>query len=90
MSKNVYFALVEFPKNENEAFGISFVDFPGCFSAADTFQDIFKNAKEALESYLELLSDDERANIVRHTFLQIEAGFVYEDYVNKAVILIEA
>lgn len=89
MSKNVYFALVEFPSNENEAFGISFVDFPGCFSAADTVQDIFKNAKEALQTHLELLSDDERAAVVRHTLIQIEAGFVYEDYVNKAIILIE-
>lgn len=46
-----YFALVH--KEEDSAFGVEFPDFPGCFSAADTFEGILPNAIEALELHLE-------------------------------------
>ncbi|MDZ7823277.1 MAG: type II toxin-antitoxin system HicB family antitoxin [Ahrensia sp.] len=50
-----YLALIH--KDEGSAWGISFPDFPGCFSAADEEADIIANAMEALELYLE---DDAR------------------------------
>lgn len=46
-----YLALVH--KDENSAWGITFPDFPGCFSAADEEADIIPNAMEALELYLD-------------------------------------
>ena len=46
-----YFALVE--KDTDSAFGISFPDVPGCFSAADEADDVLRNAIEALELHLE-------------------------------------
>jgi len=46
-----YFALVE--QEEGSAFGITFPDVPGCFSAADDEDDIMKNAIEALSLHLE-------------------------------------
>lgn len=46
-----YLALVE--KEEGSAFGITFPDVPGCFSAADAEDDIMKNAIEALALHLE-------------------------------------
>ena len=46
-----YFALIE--KDQNSAYGISFPDLPGCFSAADRFEDIVPNAIEALELWAE-------------------------------------
>ena len=46
-----YLALVE--KEEGSAFGITFPDVPGCFSAADDEDDIMKNAIEALALHLE-------------------------------------
>jgi predicted RNase H-like HicB family nuclease len=46
-----YFALVH--KDADSAFGIEFPDLPGCFSAADDFEDILPNALEALDLYLE-------------------------------------
>ena len=35
------------------AFGIHFPDLPGCFSAADRFEDIWPNAREALALWFE-------------------------------------
>ena len=46
-----YFAVVH--KDEDSAFGISFPDVPGCFSAADEEGDIIANAIEALSLYFE-------------------------------------
>ena len=46
-----YFAIVH--KDEGSAWGVSFPDLPGCFSAADEEADILPNAMEALEFYAE-------------------------------------
>ncbi|WP_375565920.1 type II toxin-antitoxin system HicB family antitoxin [Oceaniradius stylonematis] len=46
-----YFALVH--KDAESAYGISFPDLPGCFSAADTQDAIIPNAMEAIELYLD-------------------------------------
>jgi len=46
-----YFALVH--KEANSAYGISFPDLPGCFSAADVQADIIPNAMEAIELFLD-------------------------------------
>ena len=46
-----YFAVVH--KDEDSAFGISFPEAPGCFSAADREEDIIPNAIEALSLYFE-------------------------------------
>ena len=40
-------------KDPDSAFGIRFPEVPGCFSAADRFDDILPNAIEALALYLE-------------------------------------
>ena len=47
----VYHAIVH--KDENSAWGVHFPDLPGCFSAADTLDDVQANACEAVELYLE-------------------------------------
>lgn len=46
-----FLAIVE--KDEGSAFGVSFPDIPGCFSAADDEADILANAIEALELWAE-------------------------------------
>ena len=40
-------------KDPGSAYGISFPDAPGCFSAADDFNDVIPNAVEALSLYFE-------------------------------------
>lgn len=40
-------------KNEGSAYGMTFPDFPGCFSAADALGDIASMAQEAVEVHFE-------------------------------------
>ena len=46
-----YIALVH--KDADSAWGVSFPDLPGCFSAADTLDDVLPKACEALELWCE-------------------------------------
>jgi predicted RNase H-like HicB family nuclease len=41
-----------------QAFGVVVPDLPGCFSAGDTLDHALKNAKEAIELWLEVAIDD--------------------------------
>lgn len=50
-----YPAFVE--HEEGSAYSVVFPDVPGCFSAADTFDDVFANATEALGLHSETLID---------------------------------
>lgn len=50
-----YFALVH--KDEHSAYGVTFPDLPGCFSAADDLADVLPNACEALELWFEDAAD---------------------------------
>ncbi len=47
----VFYGLVH--KDKHSAFGITFPDAPGCFSAADEEVDLLTNAQEALSLYIE-------------------------------------
>ncbi len=47
----VFLALVH--KENDSAYGISFPDVPGCFSAADDLADAIPNAAEALDLWFE-------------------------------------
>ncbi len=46
-----YIAVVH--KDEDSAFGVHFPDIPGCFSAADTLDEVVTNAAEAIALYAE-------------------------------------
>lgn len=46
-----YHAVVH--KDEGSAYGVHFPDLPGCFSAADTLEDVIPNAVEAISLWLE-------------------------------------
>lgn len=46
-----YFALVH--KDADSAYGVTFPDLPGCFSAADRIEDIIPHACEALDLWFE-------------------------------------
>ncbi len=40
------------------AYGVAVPDLPGCFSAGDTIEAAFDNAREAIEAHCEMLSED--------------------------------
>ena len=46
-----YFAIVH--KDANSAYGVTFPDLPGCFSAADDLENLVPNACEALDLWFE-------------------------------------
>ena len=46
-----YVAVID--KDPGSAYGIQFPEVPGCFSAADSFEDIVPNAIEALSLFFE-------------------------------------
>lgn len=46
------------PGNEDAAFGVVVPDLPGCFSAGDTLEEAFDNAREAIELHCEQLAED--------------------------------
>lgn len=45
-------------KDPESAYGMTFPDAPGCFSAADAIDDLFANAAEALELWTEVMQED--------------------------------
>jgi predicted RNase H-like HicB family nuclease len=46
-----FFALVH--KDADSAYGVTFPDLPGCFSAADKIEDVLPNACQALELWFD-------------------------------------
>jgi len=48
-------------KDENSAYGMSFPDAPGCFSAADEIDDLFIMASESLALWAEGMREEGRA-----------------------------
>lgn len=46
-----FYAIVH--KDTDSAFGVEFPDLPGCFSAADSMEEVLPNAVEALELWFE-------------------------------------
>mgnify|MGYP000571889879 CR=1 FL=1 len=45
---------------------------PGCHTQGDTLQELMKNVKEAIELYLETLTDEEKEEILRQKVIGIQ------------------
>ena len=43
---------------DTAAFGVVVPDLTGCFSAGDTLEEAFENAREAIDAHLEAISED--------------------------------
>lgn len=52
-----FFIAIE-PGDENHAFGVVVPDLPGCFSAGDTLDEAFENAREAIDLWCETVLED--------------------------------
>jgi predicted RNase H-like HicB family nuclease len=53
MNKLTYTIAIE-PGDDKHAFGVVVPDLPGCFSAGDTLEEAYVNAKQAIEGHLEV------------------------------------
>jgi len=51
-----YVALIH--KDPDSAYGVSFPDLPGCYSAGDTLEETTRNATEGLGSFVRWLESD--------------------------------
>lgn len=60
-----YFALVH--KDADSAYGATFPDLPGCFSAADRLEDLLPNACEALDLWFDDVPEGEPRDIAAVT-----------------------
>lgn len=58
-----FYAVVH--KDADSAFGVTFPDLPGCFSAADDAKDVLANAVEALELWFEDAADVDPSPVER-------------------------
>jgi predicted RNase H-like HicB family nuclease len=45
------------PGTKKAAYGVAVPDLPGCFSAGDTVEEAFDNAREAIEAHCEVLAE---------------------------------
>ena len=45
------------PGSKKKAFGVAVPDLPGCFSAGDSVEEAFDNAREAIEAHCEVLAE---------------------------------
>ena len=46
------------PGTGTTAYGVVVPDLPGCFSAGDTLEEAFDNAREAIDAHCEFLAED--------------------------------
>lgn len=51
------FAIAIEPGTKKTAFGVVVPDLPGCFSAGDTIEEAYDNAREAIEAHCEILAE---------------------------------
>lgn len=54
-----YIAIIH--KDPGSAYGLTFPDAPGCFSAADEMDELFAKAEEALSLWTEAMIEERRA-----------------------------
>jgi len=46
------------PGTDDTAYGVVVPDLPGCFSAGDTLEEAFDNAREAIQAHCETIAED--------------------------------
>jgi len=72
MSTKYYLGIVE--KEPDSAFGIWFPDMPGCFPAADDFDDLPRVAAEILRQHVEALESNGRTVSSPRSIAEVLAG----------------
>jgi len=59
---------------EDETGGyVAFVPaLPGCHTQGDTLEELMNNVREAIELYLETLTEDEKKDVLKHRVVGIQ------------------
>lgn len=80
--KNLIFPIAIEPGDTHQAFGVVVPDIPGCHSAGDSLEEVYANAKEAIETHLDTLLDEglpipERLTLDEHRRNPDYSGFTW-------------
>lgn len=75
-------------KESGSIFGIAFPDAPGCFSAADTLDEVFPMAEEALYAWMETTLDHGGALPERRDISAISADPEWSEAFATAALII--
>lgn len=75
-------------KDENSAYGMTFPDAPGCFSAADEIDDLFAMASEALQGWTETMIEYGNPLPPTRDLSQIKADPEWAESFEDALMLI--
>lgn len=75
-------------KDAESAYGMSFPDAPGCFSAADEMDDLFANAQEALELWYEGMLGDKLPIPPIRDYEMIKSDLHWAESIASAVVVI--
>ena len=69
------------PGDETQAFGVVVPDLPGCFSAGDSIDEAFENAREAIALFCEVLAEDGKEIPVPRPLAEHQANLAYKGWV---------
>ena len=59
-------------KDETSGYVAFVPTLPGCHTQGDTLEELMHNAKEAIELYLETLTDEEKKDLLQHKVVGIQ------------------
>ncbi len=62
------------------AFGVVVPDLPGCFSAGDTVEEAFDNAREAIKVHCEILAEEKKDLPVAKAMSEWQADEEYKGW----------
>ncbi len=83
---NPYLVIIH--KDKNSAYGMSFPDAQGCFSAADAMNDLFSNAQGALELWYEGMLEDNLPVPPTRDYDAVKADPEWAESISTAVLII--
>ena len=81
-----YIAIVH--RDPDSAYGITFPDAPGCFSAADSLDDLFGVAEDALVAWCEIMSEHRTALPDPRDLSDLEQDPAWAEAFSDAILVI--
>ncbi|MBA3517961.1 MAG: type II toxin-antitoxin system HicB family antitoxin [Rhizobiales bacterium] len=75
-------------KDSESAYGITFPDAPGCFSAADEMDDLFVMADEAITAWMDAMLEDRLVIPLTRDLSEIRADPKWVESLATSVFLI--
>lgn len=81
-----YIAIVH--KDPDSAYGLTFPDAPGCFSAADEMDDLFATAEEAIALWTEAMIADRQTIPAPRDFSELQGDPEWaESFADAALVI---